>query len=228
MELPVVPFAAALLYKAFGFSAYSARAVTLVAFLVMMLYVYKLTKRELGVLPALISCFAAGVLPLYHPFGKLLFTEPSMIALSVVSLYHIAQWIDYERRGDWIFALVALSLTIALKLESLYLFLPVAWIAFRKYRWEVRRYKELVVLVLSALILPVLWYGYAYYIHAFQFPLVSHNGREGGQRDSWRPVRCLPVFNWACFSGMVAESRFVFLLFSRRGSVFCIDRRREH
>ena len=164
MEVPLVPFAAAILYKLFGFSAYTARAVTFLAFMVMMIYTFKLAKRELGALAGILAAFVAGLLPLYHPFGKLLFTEPSMIAMSVVSLYYFAEWIDHERRKDWIFAFLAFTLTVSLKLESLYLFLPIAWIAFRKYGWDIKRYMNLVILVALALILPVIWYRYAYYL----------------------------------------------------------------
>jgi len=164
MEFPLVPFTAALLYQFFGYNVYTARAVTLFSSLLMILYMFKLTKRELGAFAGLVAAFTAGVLPLYHPFNRFLFTEPTMIALSVVSLYYLAEWVDHERRKDWVLALVIFSLTIALKLECLYIFLPVAWIAFRKYRWEIKRYKSLMFLVLWALILPTLWYSYAYYL----------------------------------------------------------------
>jgi hypothetical protein len=164
MEFPLVPFTTALLYQFFGFNVYSARAVTLFSSLLMILFVFKLTKRELGVFTGLVSAFTAGVLPLYHPFNRILFTEPTMIALSVVSLYYVAEWVDYERRKDRILAIAIFSLTIALKLECLYLFLPIGWIAFRKYRWEIKQYRGLIKLVLLALILPILWYSYAYYL----------------------------------------------------------------
>jgi len=164
MEIPLIPFAAALLYKLFGFSTFTARAVTLLAFMVMMIYTFKLVKREIGVSIAILSAFVAGVLPLYHPFGKLLFTEPSMIAMSVVSLYYFAEWVDHERRKDWLLAFLSFTLTVSLKPESLYLFFPIVWIAFRKYGWDIKRYKSLVILIALTLILPVIWYRYAYYL----------------------------------------------------------------
>lgn len=164
MEVPLVPFVSALLYQLFGLRAYTARMVTLLAFMTMMIYMFKLAKRELGTSTAILAAFVAGVIPLYHPFGKLLFTEPLMIAMSVVSLYYFAEWVDHERRKDWILCLLAFTLTVSLKLESLYLFLPIAWIAFRKYGWTIKRYKNLVILIIITLILPVIWYRYAYYL----------------------------------------------------------------
>jgi len=164
MEIPLVPFTAALFYKMFGFNAYTVRAVTFLAFLLMMIYTFKLAKREIGTFAGIVASFVAGVLPLHHPFGKFLFTEPSMIAMSVVTLYYFAEWVDHERRKDWFLAFLALTLTIALKLEGLYLFLPIAWVAFRKYGWEIKRYKNLMILIALALVLPIIWYRYAYYL----------------------------------------------------------------
>ncbi|MFM9904944.1 MAG: ArnT family glycosyltransferase [Pyrinomonadaceae bacterium] len=166
MEFPLVPYAAALLYKVFGFNVYSVRLVTLIAALLLIFFVFKLVRRELGPFEALIAAFASGVLPLYHPFGNLLFTEPLMIAFSVGSLYYIAEWVDHRRNSDWIVSLALFSLTIALKIETLYLLLPIAWIFFRKYRFDLTKYKKPALLIAMSLILPVLWYSYAFYLES--------------------------------------------------------------
>ncbi len=164
MELPFVPYISALLYKVFGYSIYTARSVTLVAFVLLVIYVFKLTKRELGAFTGLLSAFAAGIIPLYHPYSRYLFTEPSMLAMSVVSLYYLAEWVDYERKRDWFLAVLSLSLTFSLKLESLYILIPIAYIAFRKYKNQYQEYKGVVSLLLVSLIVPILWYSYAYYL----------------------------------------------------------------
>jgi hypothetical protein len=166
MELPLVPYMTAMLYAVFGVQEYSARAVTLIAFILMIIYVFRLAKRELGALVGLLAALAAGIIPLYHPFGRFLFTEPMMIAMSVVSLYYTAEWVDYERRRDWFLAWLSISLTFSLKLESLYLLLPIGWIAYRKYRFHFRNYLRFASLILLSLILPILWYAYAYYLES--------------------------------------------------------------
>jgi 4-amino-4-deoxy-L-arabinose transferase-like glycosyltransferase len=166
MELPIVPFTAALLYDLFGFNVYSARAITLLAFLLLIIYIFKLTKRELGPILGISAAFAAGILPLYHHFGRYLFTEPLMIAMSVVTLYYVAEWVDYERRRDWILSIITLTLTIALKIEALYLLLPIIWLGYRKYKLHYATYKHLIGIILIAMILPVIWYSYAYYLES--------------------------------------------------------------
>lgn len=164
MELPLVPYTSALLYQIFGYGPLTARAVTLFASLLLMVYVYKLARREFNPFIGLLSSLAAGVLPLYHPFSRLLFTEPTMIAMSVVSIYYLAEWADHSNRRNWILAIISLSLTFSLKLETLYLLLPLTWIVFRKHQFKLGQYWKYALLILASLILPVIWYSYAYYL----------------------------------------------------------------
>lgn len=164
MEFPLVPFLTAAFYKIFGFNVYSVRLLTLLAFLLLMIFVFKLVKRELGSFTAIMASFAVGVLPLFHPFGKFLYTEPTMIAMSVISLFYFAEWIDFHRRKDCVLALISISLTFALKIETLYLMLPIFWIAFRRYRFDFKEYVKPGILLTVGLVLPVLWYSYAYYL----------------------------------------------------------------
>ena len=164
MELPLVPYTSALLYQIFGYGPLTARAVTLFASLLMIVYVYKLASREFNPFIGLLSALASGVLPLYHPFSRLLFTEPTMIAMSVVSVYYMAEWVDNPSRRNWILTIVSLSLTFSLKLETLYLLLPLTWVVFRKYQFKLGQYWKYVLLILVSMILPVIWYSYAYYL----------------------------------------------------------------
>lgn len=69
MELPLVPYTAALSYGIFGYSAFSARLLPAIAWLITALYAFLLGRRECGRLPGLVACLSAAVLPLHHPFG---------------------------------------------------------------------------------------------------------------------------------------------------------------
>lgn len=164
MELPLVPFTSALLYQLFGYSPLTARAITLFSSLLLIVYVFKLARREFNPFIGLLSALAAGVLPLYHPFSRLLFTEPTMIAMSVVSIYYMAEWADNTNRRNWILAIISLAFTFSLKLETLYLMLPLTWIVFRKHQFKLGQYWKYALLVLASLVLPVIWYAYAYYL----------------------------------------------------------------
>ncbi|MDD5541819.1 MAG: glycosyltransferase family 39 protein [Acidobacteriia bacterium] len=164
MEFPLVPYSAAFLYSLFGFNVFSVRLITLCAFLVMIVYVFLLVRRELGPIAGLVSGWTCAILPLYHPFGKLLFSDPLMIALCVVAMFHWTEWVESQKRRDWWIALVSFTLAVALKLEPLYLLLVLAWVMFRRHHFTLREYAPLVKFALISLILPVLWYSFAYHL----------------------------------------------------------------
>jgi hypothetical protein len=123
-----------------------------------------LGNRELGPLVGLGAALAAAIMPLYHPFRHILFSDPWVITLSVMTLFHCAQWADFGYRKDWGLAMASFSLAVALKLTPLYLLLPLGWIAFRKNKYDIKGYAGFVSMVLCAMILPLLWYAYAYYL----------------------------------------------------------------
>ncbi len=184
MEFPLVPYLAGLLYPVFGFNPYSVRVIPLIAYLLMALYVFRLTKRETNSLVALLAALACAIMPLYNMFGRLLFSDPVMIALCVVALFHFAEFIEHERKKDGVLALISFTLAVALKLEPLYLVIPLLWIAFRKFHFEWKRYAASTGLFLLSLILPLLWYAYAYhlahtYIDVFGvFGGLGHTGHD--------------------------------------------------
>ncbi|HAV76060.1 MAG TPA: hypothetical protein DCX53_01765 [Anaerolineae bacterium] len=186
--------------------------------------------REFDPFIGLLSGFAAGVLPLYHPFGRLLFTEPAMIAMSVVSIYYMAEWAEDQKRRNWIMAVLSLSLTFSLKLETLYLLLPLTWIVFRKYKFNLVKYSNYILLILVSLILPVIWYSYAYYLESRGAHLFGiFKGHDKSQFTTllldlrWYRTMAGRVINGILggFYGFgLFVSGFLYLLFNRKGSLY--------
>jgi 4-amino-4-deoxy-L-arabinose transferase-like glycosyltransferase len=229
MELPLVPYTSALLYQLFGYNAFTARAITLFASLLMIVYVFKLARREFNPFIGLLSALAAGVLPLYHPFSRLLFTEPTMIAMSVVSIYYMAEWADNPNRRNWILTILSLSLTFSLKLETLYLLLPLTWIVFRKHQFKLGQYWKFALLIAASLILPVIWYAYAYYLESIGAHLFGiFKGHDKSQFTTllldfrWYRTMAGRVINGITggFYGFgLFGLGFLFLLLNRKGSL---------
>lgn len=230
MELPLVPYASALLYQLFGYSPLTARAITLFSSLLMIVYVFKLARRECNPFIGLLSALAAGLLPLYHPFSRLLFTEPTMIAMSVVSVYYMAEWVDNPSRRNWILTIISLALAFSLKLETLYLLLPLTWIFFRRYQFRIDQYWKFAFLILLSLILPIVWYAYAYYLEITGAHLFGiFKGHDKSQFTT-----LLLDFRWyRTMAGRVVNGitgglygfglfalGFLFLLLIRKGSLF--------
>ncbi|MBD3321458.1 MAG: hypothetical protein GF350_10235, partial [Chitinivibrionales bacterium] len=164
MELPAVPFIAGLLYPILGFNVFSVRIIPLISWMVLSVYVFFLVKREAGPAVALVASLASGLMPIGHQFGNILFSEPTVIAMSAMSLYHFAEWIDYKRKKDWLLAAVGFSLAVSLKLTPLYMLLPLYWVLFRKHGFQFRKYGSSFLLFFVCMSLPVAWYAYAYYL----------------------------------------------------------------
>ena len=164
MELPLVPFVSALLYAVLGFHPITARLTTLCSFVLMSYYVYRLGRRELGPIVGIAGALLSGLMALRHEFGNFQFSEPPMIALSVAAVFHYAEWLDRRRRLDWLLALAAFSLAVALKLTPLYLLLPLKYLWWRPGRPRRAAPREQLTFVGLSLIVPVLWYAWAYYL----------------------------------------------------------------
>ena len=192
MELPLVPFAAAILYKLFGYNVFTVRFIPMICWLMLVVYVFLLARREFGPIVGLGAAMASAIMPLYHEFRNILFSEPFVIASSVATIYYFANWIDFGRKRDWILAVVAFSLAVALKLTPLYLLLPLLWAAFRKYRFEFGNYRGFAGLVFLSLLLPIVWYLYAYYLTLNSIDVF---GIFGGH-DKMQTLTMLADNNW--------------------------------
>ena len=115
-----------------------------------------------------------------------------MIACSTAAIYYFANWVDFGRRRDWALAMLAFSLAVALKLTPLYLLLPLFWVSFRKSGFEIRKYGGFTGFVFVSLVIPVVWYTYAYYLTLSSIDVF---GIFGGH-DKMQTLTMLSDPNW--------------------------------
>lgn len=164
MELPLVPYLASFLYYFFGFNVYTVRCITLLASLSMIILVFKLAKKELGQIPAILASLISGLLPLHNFFNKFLFSEPTMIAFSVFAIYYFSKWMDSGKTKHVVLATFGFTMAILLKLEPLYLSIIFFGLFVHKYKLDYLKYKPLFLFGLASVILPIAWYSYVYYL----------------------------------------------------------------
>ena len=164
MELPIVPYLAGIIYVIAGYNVYTVRLIPLISWIIVALYVYRITRREVNPILGLLAAAAAAAFPLYHEFGRILFSEPLMIAFSVMSVFYLAEMVEFGSRKSWLLATITFSLALSLKPTSLYMMLPLSWIAFRAYRFQIKQYYGFLLMVVCAMIIPIAWFSYAYYI----------------------------------------------------------------
>jgi hypothetical protein len=196
MELPLVPYLAALFYAIFGFNTFSVRLITVIAFVLLIIYVYKLAKKEAGIILALITAFFTALFPLFSEFGNCLFTEPLLLFFEVFTIYYFVKWIDLRKKYALILYITGLSIVISLKLTSLYLMIPILWIYFQKYRFQILKYWSLIWTFTIAMIIPVSWYVYAYYLSKNYIDVFGVFGGQFGGHNKFQIFTMLSDPDW--------------------------------
>ena len=196
LEFPLVPYVTAFLYPLAGINAYSVRWLTLLSFLLLTVYVFLLARRELGPMVGLLSALTVSIMPLYHPFGNMLFSEPAMTALCVMSLYYFNEWSHNQKMTYWFISVTAFSMAVALKLEPLYLLLMFAFIAFRKYGPFFFKERYFLYFVAGALSISVVWYPYSYYLSKTSIDVYGIFGGIYGGHDKFQSLTMLFDTDW--------------------------------
>mgnify|MGYP006295023017 FL=1 len=164
MELPLVPYVAALGYPIFGVNEYSVRWLTVAALAMTLFYLFFLVRREVGPLPGLLAVPVAGIMLQWHPDAKFLFSDPWVIALSLGTLYHLGEYAELGGdRQAWLGG-AFFSIMVAIKLTPLYMLLPVAWIGYRSWGLRFTEWLKGAGIIAAAMIVPTAWYAYAYYL----------------------------------------------------------------
>jgi hypothetical protein len=164
MEFPLVPYVTSFLFRLGGVNALTVRLLPALGAVVLAIYVYRLVARELGAAVGLVAGPVAAILATIHPFGRYLNTETVAVPLTVVALFHLAQWLDGGRRRDAIVGFVALALVVALKLELLFVGLPCVYLVGRARRRQPARARRAVAFGLVALVPAAAWYTWAYHL----------------------------------------------------------------
>ncbi len=196
MEMPLVPFVAAVGYALAGQTPLSVRWPTLLAFTLLGISVFFLVRREVGPIAGLAAAAAALAMPLHHTFGNLLFSDPSAICAGAASVLLLQRWLDSGRRTDAIYATLALGLTLALKVEMLYLGVCCAWLVWRRHRWNFGGYAPALGVAAGALALAAPWYLYAYWLAQHSIDVFGVFGGIYGGHDKFQTFAMLGNPDW--------------------------------
>ena len=196
MELPVVPYIASFLYTVFGMNVFTVRILTLLAYVLLVFYMFKLVKREMGTVLALLTALFTGLLPMFNPYRNYLFSEPFVLLFSVFAIYHYAEWIEFRKKPDLVWFMVGFALTVSLKPTSLYIGLPLLWIHFRAYRFDITKYWSFIWPIAIAMVVPVLWYIHAYYLSQNYIDVFGVFGGQFGGHDKLQTFMELSSVDW--------------------------------
>jgi 4-amino-4-deoxy-L-arabinose transferase-like glycosyltransferase len=181
-EFPAYSFLVSLFYAAFGITEPWGRMLS-VSFSLFTIYgLYLLVRKYLSNSVALWSAFIYAIIPLSIYYSRAFMPESAMLMCSVLGIYWFSQWLDGGNVRHFLLSCLAISLAILLKIPTLYLGLPLlylAWLRFGKSTFG----NGMLWLYAFLVLLPVgLWY-----YHAHQLFLQSglSYGIWGFGTDKW-------------------------------------------
>jgi 4-amino-4-deoxy-L-arabinose transferase-like glycosyltransferase len=164
-EFPIFQYILALLFFFSGVSELSARLLSIFFSLLTLVFFYKLVKKTSDEKTALWAAFFIAILPLTVFMGRLIMPE-SLLALSIIcGIYFFIEWLDSDRAADFLFSLLFIALACLIKPPSLYLGLPLGYLAWLKFRGRLFFQWKFWVFGAAIFLALFLWYDHAHQIY---------------------------------------------------------------
>jgi hypothetical protein len=163
IEFQLVTWLTALLYPLFGVHEWVGRLVTISFSMVGIWLLYLLVRRHLGRRAATYGLLFYSFAPSSVYFSRVLMSEPAMLCLSIALVYLFDTYIRTLRPLYWIGAVLCGAMAFLVKLPTLHLIIPLAYLAHRRYGWRFLVRPELWALGLFATIPALLYYWHAHH-----------------------------------------------------------------
>jgi len=161
-EFQIYPFIVSVLYSAFGFHDIIGRLLSVLFSLLTVYGVYLLVKKMIDENTALWSALIYAILPLNIFYGRAFMPDAAMLMCSVYGVYFFSEWLDRSNVKYFLASWLFITLAVLFKLPTLYIGLPLFYLAFQKYRGSL--FKNIYLYILAAIILipVILWYYHAH------------------------------------------------------------------
>ncbi|MBD3333993.1 MAG: phospholipid carrier-dependent glycosyltransferase [Candidatus Eisenbacteria bacterium] len=162
-EFPLYPYLVALVYRAAGgVDEAWGRAVSLLASVLTVVFLYALGARLFNPAAGLWAGLLYAILPLSVFYGRAFMVEALMILFSVAGIHLFAVWLDTRRPAAFAGAALAVALALLVKIPTLYLGLPLLYLAYRTHGRGLLRRWELYLFAALVLAPAALWYAHAH------------------------------------------------------------------
>ncbi len=161
-EFQLYTFLVSLFYEVFGVHDFIGRSLSLCFSVLTVLGIYLLVKKIIDEKTALWSAFIYAILPLNIFYGRAFMPDAFMLMCAVYSVYFFSEWLDSGKVKYFILTWFFASTAVLLKLPTLYIGLPLLYLAYSKYGTSLFRKTSLYLLALIILVPVVLWYYHAH------------------------------------------------------------------
>lgn len=211
-EFPIYSFIVALIYKIFGISEVFGRLLSVIFSLITIYFLYLLVLKLVNKNTALWSCFFFAIFPPNIFYSRTFQSESALLMSLVLGVYFFSQWLDTEKKRYFFLSSTFIALTCLLKLPSLYIGLPLLYLAWLKsgkkvlIQWSLGLYSFLVLLPV------VIWYYHAHQIflkYGLTFGIWEYGSDKWG---NWNLVFTLKFWNRILFQNL-AEDYFTWIGF---------------
>ena len=225
-EFPLYSFLTGLGIAALGPGDQWGRLLSLLCSLATIYGLYLLVRKLVSEGVALWSALFYAILPMNIYYGRSVMPEAALLMCSVFGLYFFSAWLDRGRGRDFILTWLCLSLAVLLKIPTLYLGLPLLFLAWEKHGRRTFRTEKLWLLAGLILLPAALWY---YHAHQLFRESGLTFGIWGFGTDKWGNPDLLvsPEFYNRIFFKSIAEHHLTYPGFAAFVIGFCVTRRRR-
>lgn len=164
-EFPVYSFAVASLYKIFGLHEYLARLLSISFSLAGIFFLYRLAKEIWGEKCALWAAVFFAFLPLQMHISKSIMPEPMMIMCMIAGVYYFFMWSRKPRLSRILLSAAFLSIAVSIKPPTLYLLLPLGYLAWLRFRFRLVVNPHLWLFGIILIVPSILWYYHAHQLY---------------------------------------------------------------
>ena len=201
-EFPIYQYVVALLYSMFGPVEACARALSIVASIMGIVFFYLLVARILGERTANWATAFYAFLPLNLFYGRAAMPETMMLMFLVTGVYAFVRWIDEGERRFFMLSAASIALACLSKLPSLYIGLPLAYLAWTRHKWGFLRRPSLWGYAALVLVPVGLWYYHSHQIllnGGLTFGIWEYSQDKWG---NWGLVATIDFWNKILFQGL--------------------------
>lgn len=201
-EFPAFPFTVSLIYGIGGFAERYGRLLSAFTWTLSIALLYLLVSRTVDKNTALWASLYHGILPLTLFFGRAFMIESTLIACLIASVYYFSRWLDTERWPHFFAAILFTTATILLKLPSLYIGLPLLYLAWLKFGRRTLFEPAMWCFAVLVLAPPLVWYSHAHSLFTEYGSTFGIWDYGSGKWGNWNLVFSVDYWNQILFKSL--------------------------
>lgn len=170
-EFPVLPFIAALCYKAFGVHEWVGRIQAVIFFAFSLPFFFLLVRNKFGEAAAVWALLFYAFAPVGIMASRCFMPDTPSLTLAIIGLYFFDRWIVQEKsRSAFIASALCISLSILIKATSALIGAPILCLVLQRFGVSAFRNFKLWLFAAIALAPAAIWYWHAYQISLAFYP----------------------------------------------------------